>query len=81
MFWFMSVCVLVCVRTCMCMCLCICDVCHAHAGIKEKCSFFLNFHDSMIWQSGSEKCNPTSVRIVSTKILLWATVIGFHAVE
>ena len=35
----------------------------------------------MIWQSGDEKCSLTSVRVLLTKILLWVTVIGFHAVE
>ena len=43
--------------------------------------FFTDFHDSMMWQSGGEKCNPTSVRVLLTKVLLWVTVIGFHAVE
>ena len=80
-------CVCVCVRVNLHACvhvlmLCICDVCHAPAGMKEqRCYFSFNSQDSMMWQSGGEKCNPTSVRVLSTKVLLWATVIGFHAVE
>ena len=75
-------CVRVGVRAYMCSCLCICDVCHAPAGMKEqRCWFLFNFQDSMMWQSGSEKCSLTSVRVLSTKILLWVTVIGFYAVE
>ena len=63
--------VLVCMRCLSCTC-----------WYKGKVFVFLfYFHDSMIWQSGGEKCYPASVRVLSTKILHWVTVIGFHASE
>ena len=52
-----------CVRTCAHACVSAMFVCTCwHEGTKV--SVFYNFQDSMMWQSGGEKCNPTGVCLI-----------------